>query len=106
MIKLQSLRIPPGWEVVINKFLEVDITQYSSDNNIWVDLTQDILHIRSTRKKSNIAIDLGWYPENISTGMFHLIVIKDSNWEEPLEEINSRNKNEIVDKIEEFLLKY
>ena len=40
------------------------------------------------------------------SGAFHLMVIKNNNWEEPIEKINSRNKDEIVDKIEEFLLKY
>lgn len=57
-------------------------------------------------KKHKIGIDLGWYPENNSTGTFHLIVIQDGNWETPLEQINSRNKDEIVNKIEAFLLKY
>lgn len=39
-------------------------------------------------------------------GSFRLIVIKNENWLEPIEEFKSRNKDEIVDKIEEFLLKY
>lgn len=106
MIKLQSLRIPSGWEVVINKFLDVDVTQCSSEEDVWLDLTQDILHIRSTIKKNKIGIDLGWYPENDSTGAFHLIVIEDGNWEEPLQEIDSRDKDEIVNQIETFLLRY
>lgn len=106
MVKLQSLRIPAGWEIVINKFLDADVRQYDPDSTIWFDLTQDILHIRSTRKRSNAAIDLGWYPENDSTGAFHLIVIKEDNWENPLEEFDSRSKDEIVEKIETFLLKY
>ena len=104
--KLQNLRIPGGWEVIINSFLDVDVTQYSSDDTIWRGFTENILHIRSTLKKKDIAIDLGWYPENDVSGAFHLMMIKNNNWKEPVEEINSRNKDEIVDKIEEFLLKY
>lgn len=108
MFKLQSLRIPPGWEMVINKFLEIDVEQYSSDSDIWLDFTQDIMYIKrkSKRKDKNIAIDLGWYPDNDPKGSFHLLVIKDDNWEEPIEEFDSRNKEEIVNKIEEFLIKY
>lgn len=106
MIQLQRLRIPPGWEVVINKFLDADVTQYSSDNNIWMDMTQDILHIRCTRKKSDIAIDLGWYPDNDPKGAFHLLVIKNGDWEKPLEEFDSRNKDDIVETMEAYLLKY
>lgn len=49
--KLQNLRIPGGWEVIINKFLDVDVTQYSSDDTIWRGFTENILHIRSTLKK-------------------------------------------------------
>jgi len=44
--KLQNLRIPGGWEVIINKFLDVDVTQYSSDDTIWRGFTENILHIR------------------------------------------------------------
>ena len=103
--KLQWLRIPSGWEVIINSFLDVDVTQYNSEDDIWLGFTEDILHIRSALKR-NIAIDLGWYPENDVSGTFRLIVIKNWNWIEPIEEFKSRNKDEIVDKIEEFLLKY
>ncbi|MBQ3584914.1 MAG: hypothetical protein IJA27_09395 [Lachnospiraceae bacterium] len=108
MIKLQGLRIPPGWEMVINKFLEIDVEQCSPDSDIWLDLTQDIMYMKRTskRKDKNIAIDLGWYPDNDPEGSFHLVVIKDDNWEEPVEEFDSRSKDEIVSRIEELLMKY
>lgn len=35
MEKLQALRIPAGWEVVLNKFQEIDIEDCSMDD--WID---------------------------------------------------------------------
>lgn len=106
MIKLQRLRIPAGWEMVFNKFLEVDVTQYNANSDIWLDLTEDIMYMKSKGKNENIAIDLGWYPDNDPDGTYHLIVVENNDWENPLEEFDSRNKDEIVVKIEEFLRKY
>lgn len=34
MIKLQPLRIPAGWEIVFNKFMETDIEDYPDNSEI------------------------------------------------------------------------
>lgn len=106
MIKLRKLGIPAGWEMVLNKFLDIDITKCEPNDKIWLEFTQDILYIRKKNKRVNIVIDLGWYPENEPTGVFRLCVIMDSDWFNPKETFISRNHQEIAEKIEEFLIKY
>jgi len=106
MLRLQSLRIPPGWEMVINKFLEVDITKLSADDKLWYDLTEDILHVRRRGKKLLVGIDLGWYPDTDPFGEFVVKVILNDNWETPIEEYRNREQTAIVEKIEELLIKY
>ena len=105
-IQLQSLKIPGGWEMVINKFLDVDVTEYDADDLIWIDFTQDILYIKrnTTKKEERFGLDLGWYPDNDPEGEFCLNVIKDDDFINPIETFSSRNKDEIVKKIEEYLV--
>lgn len=106
-IKLQSLKIPGGWEIVINKFLDVDVTEYDDDDLIWIDFTQDILYLKriTTKKEKRFGLDLGWYPDNDPKGEFCLKVIIDDDFINPIESFCSRNKDEIVKKIEEYLVK-
>ena len=105
-IQLQSLKMPGGWEIVINKFLDVDVTEYDADDLIWIDFTQDILYIKrnTTKKEERFGLDLGWYPDNDPEGEFCLNVIKDDDFINPIETFLSRNKDEIVKKIEEYLV--
>ena len=106
MEKLQALRIPGGWEVVINKFLELDVEDYSMDNGNWIDLTEDILYLRRRSRKYIIGIDLGWYPDTDPQGAFHIKVILDENWEKPVMEYVTRVRNEVVKMTENLLLRY
>lgn len=103
MIKLQPLRISTGWNISYNKFLEVEPNDLKEDNDIWMHFTQDILQIKYTFKKINLMIDLGWYPETEFNGTFRLEVIKDKEWDNPLETFESRSKKEIVEKIEKII---
>lgn len=106
MPKLQPLRIPAGWEVVFNKFLEIDIEDCPADNEIWIDFTEDITYLRRKSRKYNIGIDLGWYPDTDPQGAFHIMVILDENWEKPVMEYVTRNRKEVVKTIEDLLLRY
>jgi hypothetical protein len=72
MSKLQPLRIPAGWEIVFNKFLEVDIEDCFVDSENWLDFTEDITYLRRKNRRYNIGIDLGWYPNTDPQGHFML----------------------------------
>lgn len=92
MPKLQPLRIPAGWEVVLNKFSEIDIEDWPEDDEIWSDFTEDITYLRRKSRKYNIGIDLGWYPDTDPQGAFHVKVILDENWEKPVREYVTRER--------------
>ena len=106
-IELQRLRIPGGWEMVINKLLDVDVREYDAEDSIWIDFTQDILYLKriTTKKEERFGLDLGWYPDIDPEGEFCLKVIVDDDFINPIERFTSRNKDEIVKKIEEYLVK-
>jgi len=107
MIKLQPLRIPAGWNIIQNNFTDIDVTQFDSDDEIWLGMVQDIAMIsRLVGKETKITIDLGWYPDNAPNGEYHLQVIKNTDWEQPLEEFCSRDYRMITDKMEEFFKIY
>ena len=106
MSKLQPLRIPAGWEVVFNKFLEIDVEDWPEDNENWLDFTEDITYLRRKSRKYIIGIDLGWYPDTSPQGAFHVKVILDDNWEKPVMEYTTRERKEVVKKIEDLLLRY
>ena len=51
MIKLQPLRIPTGWNVPYNKFLEIEPNDLKEDDSIWLHFTQDILQLKYRFRK-------------------------------------------------------
>ena len=106
MIKLQPLRIPAGWEIVFNKFMETDIEDYLDNSDIWMDFTEDILYLKRKNRQYLIGIDLGWYPDMDPSGAFHIKVIVDENWSEPVREYVTRKRKEAVHIIENLLLRY
>lgn len=106
MPKLQPLRIPAGWEVILNKFLEFDKENYDEDNGTWINLTQDITYLKRKNRQYVVGIDLGWYPDLDPNGVFHIQVIINENWSEPVLEFITRDRKEVVDIIENLLIKY
>lgn len=115
-MKLQPLRIPCGWKIVINNFTEADPSNYTEKNidDLYSYFTEDMLYIRAEReiKKNKIkyiksmAVDLGWYPEGNINGNFGLFLIKDDDWNNPVKELHSKDIQKIINTIEEWLLKY
>ena len=55
---------------------------------MWLFFTQDLLQLVNEKKKVDFLIDLGWVPE----GSFCLQVIKNGNWDKPLEEFRSKEQ--------------
>jgi hypothetical protein len=95
MNKLQPLRILGGWTVEFNNFYECEPDNcYDFDTYFVEDLLQ------FTNNKFNLVLDLGWYPNSDKNGTYKLFLIKNYNWENPLEYFESRDTKAIVDKIE------
>lgn len=102
LFKLQALRIPTGWVVGLNKFYEIEPTKMDENDILsLLDFTEDILQI--THKHEDIIVDLGWYPDMDPKGNFRLVLIKNQDWQNPIEIFESRSSEEVRDKIDDFL---
>jgi hypothetical protein len=68
LLRLQPLRVPAGWTVRHNSFVEVEPADLTDDEKCHV-LHEDLLLLQSDFRK--VAIDLGWYGD-WATGCFRL----------------------------------
>lgn len=110
---IQPLRIPGGWTVVFNEFTDIEPMEIPAENEeMWLyNFSEDLLYLSAEMvhkrngqtKVQKLGIDLGWYPEGNPDGNFRLQAILDENWENPLLEFSSRNKDEIVQTLEKWL---
>lgn len=108
----QPLRIPGGWTMVYNKFRDIDPQTLSPEDEKWLSaFNEDILllNYKLVRKRNKqteeqeIAVDLGWYPDGEPDGKFRLQAIMNKDWNDPLLDYSSRNKDEIVKTLEKWL---
>jgi len=99
---LQPLRIHAGWRIEFNDFTEYDLALH--DKSDVIELKEDILQLffDYTDSSANIMIDLGWYPEFDANGNYRMVMIKDYDWETPLEEITTKSKSDIVSLLEKW----
>lgn len=111
-IEKQSLRIETGWKVTWNTFDEVDPTEATIHHLSGSSLL--VLHHES----ANRLIDLSWRPEESIDGNFILLVLNtcetfnsktntqdiDADWEHPYLRFESRNRLEVVAKLEQLML--
>ncbi|MCY9663382.1 hypothetical protein P5G65_36380 [Paenibacillus chondroitinus] len=93
--EIQPLRLQGGWTVEFNNFYECEP---HNSNDFDAYFFEDLLQF--TNSKFNLVLDLGWYPNSDKNGTYKLFLIKNYNWENPLEYFESRNTKAIVEKIE------
>ena len=105
---LQPLRIPTGWVIEWNLFLEVDPTFEVGDVRS-IGFGEDLLQI--SNKKNAVLLDLGWYSSGDPEGEYRLVAIRKhtdedemrSSWDRPLRALSSRLRVEIVQSVEDWL---
>jgi len=107
-VPLQSLEIPTGWTVTWNQFYDIEPNSNIyldglPDGDVWELFLQDLLQLKHFNK--NIILDLGWTPEANPEGSYLLQVIADEDWSTPIVVYKSKNKSEVVGKIDDLLLK-
>lgn len=105
--ELQPLRLAAGWTIEYNDFTEYDLDKHGKEYSY--ELHEDLLQLCLNSK--NLRIDLGWYPNADENGCYVLVLIKNSDWNLPLQEVRTRSKQEIIACIEkwthyEFYSKY
>jgi hypothetical protein len=119
--KLMPLRIPAHWAVSYNDFYDVEpIIDKDSDSEFYKNcdyFTQSLLQIvKTTLRDGNPAIDenallidLGHYPDGAINGEYQLQLVKplkgEMDWENA-ETFQSKNRFEIVAKLEQWLEQY
>ena len=98
--ELQPLRIQAGWSVEDNNFSEYDMSVHGEED--CYELNEDLLQLKFTG--ANIIIDLGYYPaHNCDEGNYILYLVKDYDWENPLEKVMTRDKKEVIKTIEKWV---
>lgn len=103
--RLQPLRIPPGWRIVLHELRELDApTDPAEWERVRYEFAEDLLAIRHDGRR--VLIDVGWYPEFNVDGTFRAVVISGSDpesWLEPAAECASRSRRVIVAAVENWL---
>lgn len=97
--ELQPLRLQQGWKIEYNNFSEYDMSIHGK-NDSW-ELHEDLLQLYN--EKADLLIDLGWYPAYDEKGSYYLQLIKNHNWDKPLEWIKTQSKREIIYLIEKWV---
>lgn len=85
-----------------NSLTELDPEQLNeSDTEEWFNFTKDLLQMKHTQY--NILLDVGWYPESKPDGVYGLELIKNHDWNNPIVSFDTRNKKQLIEKIEYLL---
>lgn len=96
--ELQPLRIQAGWKITYNNFTEYDISIHGEEYSY--ELNEDLLQLICD--KANIIIDLGWYVNGENGGNYIIQVVKEYDWENPVEKVVTWSKVEIIACIEKW----
>lgn len=99
----QPLRIPGGWNVEHNELRQLEPSQLGAEDPFWCFLTEDLLQLREVRR--GFLLDVGWYPDSTPEGGFRAVLLRDQDWEHPLRTCDTRALSELVQQIEEWLLR-
>ncbi len=90
---MNKITIPSGFKVIKNEFLFEN-----SDS----DYNEDILQIEHISTK--LIVDLGWYGDIVSkVGGYKIYVIKDRDWDSPINTLSSDTKEGISFELDTLL---
>lgn len=100
--KKYNISVPAGFKIARNEFYMYDPEMdYTEALNLYY-LQEDLLQI--TNEENSIIIDLGWYGEiHSNKGKFKIYLIKDMDWENPEQEIESTSSADIYNKLVEVV---
>lgn len=97
------LRVPQGWTVSYNKLIDIDPDQLEEDSDDWFNFTSSLLQLE--HKESRLILDAGWYVDIDPSGTFYMLLIKNLDWDNPLEDMETRRPEKLVNHIEATLQK-
>lgn len=97
-VNIHPLRITEGWIVRYNNFREIDPKKLETEDDRWFMFTESLLQLY--HEKSSITLDLGWYPDLSSDGNYLVLIVKNTDWDNPIQEFSSDDYTEVIDFIE------
>ncbi|MGM0949762.1 MAG: hypothetical protein ACQEWT_13150 [Bacillota bacterium] len=98
------LKIPAGWTVDYITLKDTDPKTLEANDDAWLfDFNQDLLQI--SHKTKNLLLDVGWYPEGDPTGSYGIELIKNEDWENPIEDIMCRELKELIKQLDNIFMK-
>ncbi|MEG7282936.1 hypothetical protein [Bacillus sp. 0909A] len=98
------LRIPAGWTVDYITIKDTDPKTLEASDDAWLfDFNQDLLQI--SHKTKNLLLDVGWYPDGDPTGSYGIELIKNKDWENPLEDIMCTELKELIKQLDNIFMK-
>ncbi|MEW4059191.1 hypothetical protein Q0N99_07750 [Bacillus siamensis] len=98
------LKIPAGWTVDYITLKDTDPKTLEENDDAWLfDFNQDLLQI--SHKTKNLLLDVGWYPEGDPTGSYGIELIKNEDWENPLEDIMCTELKELLKQLDLIFMK-
>ena len=105
MISIQKINFPFDCEIINNDFYNYDpLSSFNEADNLKY-LNEDLLQCAFPGE--DIVIDLGWYGDIISNkGEFKIYIIKNENWEIPINIIHSKSVLEIKTLLNKILQYY
>lgn len=104
-LRKQFSNFPESLKIIKNEFYSYDPNSEFEENLNYEYLTEDLLQLYI--EKESITIDLGWYG-NLSKneGFFKIYVVKNKDWENPLEIIKSKSQAQTSIKLMALIEKY
>ncbi|MGY3836054.1 hypothetical protein ACWNPK_02370 [Bacillus atrophaeus] len=98
------LRIPAGWTVDYITIKDTDPKALEASDDAWLfDFNQDLLQI--SHKTKNLLLDVGWYPDGDPTGSYGIELIKNEDWENPVEDIMCTELKELIKQLDNIFMK-
>ncbi|MFT3655565.1 hypothetical protein DALLNEIH_01989 [Bacillus sp. B01(2024)] len=98
------LKIPAGWTVDYITLKETDPKNLEENDDAWLfDFNQDLLQI--SHKTKSLLLDVGWYPEGDPTGSYGIELIKNEDWENPLEDMMCTELKELLKQLDLIFMK-
>ncbi|MDM5303514.1 hypothetical protein QUF44_18405 [Bacillus subtilis] len=98
------LKMPAGWTVDYITLKDTDPKSLEANDDAWLfDFNQDLLQI--SHKTKNLLLDVGWYPEGDPTGSYGIELIKNGDWENPVEDIICTELKELIKHLDHIFMK-
>jgi hypothetical protein len=95
----QELTVPAPWELRYHELRAIEPDSLNPGDEVWGWFTEDLLQLEHP---AGILIDAGWRPDGDPSGRFRLVVIRDQDWSNPLDKLETRSLQKLVSAVQRF----